>query len=222
MSYFKKLYEIGEEKVNNLRQKQSNPLKEFEEALSSLKNEMEELMKQTAEMHAVKIRSEQDLSDYKNRITEYQRKAEDIMLKMSEKGNPKSAEKAAAHALYLKKLYTQKYQEQEEQLSDIDSKISFLKENIEIMRERIDRYEDEYRFLSARYNQEPEIEAEDGYFSKSEMEKRFEKAKEQIEAQEFEASHIDKITDDLYLADKYLHDADIQDELEAIKNKIKK
>ncbi len=219
MSYLKKLYERGEERINSFKQKYGNPLQEFEDALADLHADMNELMKQAAEFNAVRIRAEQDIADYKKRADEFAKKAEDIL--KAENTNPEASEKAAAHALSMKHVYAEKAKEHEAMIPEIDEKLIFLKEHIEILQERIERYEKEYQFLKSKYQRQERKKIHD-YFYKSDIENRFEQMKEKLEKNEFDENRIEKLADDMYLADKILNENKIQDELENLKSKLNK
>ncbi len=219
MSYFKKLYDIGEEKVNSFRKKHGNPLREFEDALENLRADLTELMQQTAEFQAVKIRSEKDMLEYKTRIAEFERKAEQILAAGRESANPEAIEKAAAHALGMKRMYAEKSTSLTAQITGIDDKINFLKNSIEDMQERIAHYEKEYAFLKANY-EKAEASKPTDTDAPITPDDRFEAMKLKMDSMESEYSKLDRLADDLYLADKHLRDAEIQTELEALKQKI--
>ncbi len=218
MSYLKKLYDIGEEKVNLLRRKQTNPLHDFELALQSLRDDMSQAMKQTAEYQALKIRSESDLSEYKRRSDEFERQAEHILSASLTASQPETVEKAAAHALSLKRMYVEKTAVLNAQMKDVDEKINYLKTSIEQMQIRIEHYEKEYVFLKSKYDQSKINRVE--YEDVSDTDQKFEYLKNKLETMSEEYSKLDSLADDLYLADKHIHDAEIQNELEALKLKI--
>jgi len=86
------------------------------------------------------------------------------------------------------------------------------------MQIRIEHYEKEYVFLKSKYDQSKINRVE--YEDVTDTDQKFEYLKNKLETMSEEYSKLDSLADDLYLADKHIHDAEIQNELEALKLKI--
>ncbi len=222
MSYLKKLYKIGEEKINELRNKYQDPLKEFEKEVNNLKKDLNESKKLSAQINALRIRAEKDIESHYSKIKEYDKKANDIV-KKGQKGeiSQNAADKAALQSITLKKAYESRIETLKENIPQYDEELLKLKDTISDLKEKVYHYENELDILKTRYKLKKQKESENDLFlDDSGIISRLEKLKTKIEQHEIESDYYQKHSDEL-LEKTFDEENDVYNELEEIKKKIK-
>ncbi|MBK7867302.1 MAG: PspA/IM30 family protein [Ignavibacteriales bacterium] len=109
MSFFKRLFKIGQAEAHNVIDKLEDPIKLSEQAIRDLKQDLSMAMQAFAEVKALAIKMERDKNLYGERSLEWERKAV-LLLQRAENGQmaPQEAERLAKEALLQKEDATKK------------------------------------------------------------------------------------------------------------------
>ncbi len=219
MSYLDKLYQKGEQKINALKNKLSNPIDEFEHELKMLRAELQTGLKASARIKALLIQSEGDIEYNTQKAETLGQKASDTI--NAQDLNPKAAEKAALHMLVLKKNALAKAEVIKNSIPQLKEESEKLEEVVSHLKENIRKYEndlDDFKLKAKISTLSKEAKETEIYSSeKSETIDRLEKLKEQIERSQMD----ENLLDDSYteIASDELADKSIFEELENLKKK---
>lgn len=220
MSFFKKLYKKGEEKINELRVKYSDPVKEFGNELENLKSEHKLIKKYIAQLKAMRIRSEKDIETHLSKVNEYDTKAKEIMKKIETGEITKNiADNMALNSLNLKKAYLDRIDDLKVKIPQYDEEVQNLLEKSENYKNQIKHYQEEYDFLKT----QDEIKKrknkinENLFFDDSAIISRLEDLKKKIAENEYKADFYSKYSEKF--SDKDNTNEEINEELENLKNK---
>lgn len=220
MSFFKKLYNRGEEQVNKLRDKFYDPVDEFKNELAKLKGEHKLLDKYLAGLSAARIRAEEDIKNHIDKIEIYSNKVKDI-LAASKNGEmtKDAAEKMAMHTLSLKKAYEDRIDELKIKIPEFDEEIIILKEKVSEIKNKIKHYQTEYDFLKikAQINENNLNLRDKNFYDYSEITERLENLKKKIENSEHKDETYKKYSEK-YSEDNTLIDQ-LKNELDLLKSK---
>lgn len=103
MSFFKRLFKVGESQAHALIDKIEDPIKLTEQGIRDLKNDLTAAMTSLAEVKGVAIRTRKEADKKKNMAQDYERKAMLLLQKMQNGTmNASDAERLATEALNLK------------------------------------------------------------------------------------------------------------------------
>lgn len=223
MSYFEKFYEKGREKIDELKRKYQDPVKEFEKQVRRLKEDFETAKKTKAYFLSLKLRSEKDLNLHAKKVKEYSAKAEETIAKQH-KGelSQEAAERVAMHALTLKSAYEERITELKLKIPKYDEEISELTDKIEFLKDKVSHYESELEALKIK-NQTNTAKKEtkkDMFHDDSDALSRLEKLKQKAKELEVQSDFYEKYSDHVF--DEEFNNSKIKEELEDIKNKYKK
>jgi len=219
MGIIKKVYDKGEQVVNDIKKKTQNPLREFEKELNNLKSYLKEAESLTAHYNALKIRAEKDIPEYKKLIEKYAEKAKDAVAKAKkELISDKAAETIALNALKFKKSYENRIESLKNSIPKYDNEITLLKEKISGLRLKIEHYENEYQFLKKHAKSSGKEKISDFFYGDEGIVKRLEKLKDNLLKQNEKDDFLKSHSDDLYNG---LNDIDVTEEYENLKNNSK-
>jgi len=220
MSYLDKLYQKGEQKINELRSKASDPIAEFEAELRKLRTELQQTLKASARTKALIIQGESDVEFHENKASELTTKATEII--NSTTLEPKASESAALHILALKKNSLKKaaaikneIPKLEEESAKIEQVLTELKINIR----KFENYLDDYKLKAKIEKISREAKKVQSFVNyESDTVQKLEKLKEQMDIMQVEKDLEDENLSDLLNEDMDI-DKDIFDELEELKKK---
>ncbi len=220
MGIIRKVYDKGEEVVNEIKKKTQNPLREFEKELNNLKAYLKEAENLTAHFNALKIRAEKDIPDYKKRVAKYTKKAKEALADAKkELISEKAAETIALNALKFKKSYKNRIESLKNNIPKYDEEIILLKEKISDLRLKIEHYEAEYNFLKKHAKPSGKEKISDFFYGDEGLVKRLDKLKNNLLKQNEKDDYLKSHSDDLYDG---LDDLDVTEEYENLKSELKK
>ncbi len=220
MGIIRKVYDKGEQVVNEIKKKTQNPLREFEKELNNLKVYLKEAENLTAHFNALKIRAEKDIPDYKKRVAKYAEKAKEALEDAKkELISENAAETIALNALKFKKTYENRIDSLKINIPKYDNEIILLKEKISDLRLKIEHYEEEYKFLKKHTKPSGKEKISDFFYGDEGVVKRLDKLKNNLLNQNEKDDFLKSHSDDLYDG---LDDADVTEEYENLKSELKK
>ncbi|MCD6556953.1 MAG: PspA/IM30 family protein [Bacteroidales bacterium] len=220
MGIIRKVYDKGEQVVNEIKKKTQNPLREFEKELNNLKVYLKEAENLTAHFNALKIRAEKDIPDYKKRVAKYAEKAKEALEDAKkELISEKAAETIALNALKFKKTYENRIDSLKINIPKYDNEIILLKEKISDLRLKIEHYEEEYKFLKKHTKPSGKEKISDFFYGDEGVVKRLDKLKNNLLNQNEKDDFLKSHSDDLYDG---LDDVDVTEEYENLKSELKK
>ncbi|RLD49675.1 MAG: hypothetical protein DRI94_10645 [Bacteroidetes bacterium] len=220
MGIIRKVYDKGEQVVNEIKKKTQNPLREFEKELNNLKVYLKEAENLTAHFNALKIRAEKDIPDYKKRVAKYAEKAKEALEDAKkELISENAAETIALNALKFKKTYENRIDSLKINIPKYDNEIILLKEKISDLRLKIEHYEEEYKFLKKHTKPSGKEKISDFFYGDEGVVKRLDKLKNNLLNQNEKDDFLKSHSDDLYDG---LDDVDVTEEYENLKSELKK
>lgn len=151
MSFFKRLFKIGQAEAHNVIDKLEDPIKLSEQAIRDLKQDLSLAMQAFAEVKALAIKMERDKNLYAERSLEWERKAV-LLLQRAENGQmaPQEAERLAKEALLQKEDATKKATEAALNLERQNDAVGKLQVQVEKLRRTVQQQENELVTLKAR------------------------------------------------------------------------
>lgn len=151
MSFFKRLFKIGQAEAHNVIDKLEDPIKLSEQAIRDLKQDLSLAMQAFAEVKALAIKMERDKNLYAERSLEWERKAV-LLLQRAENGQmaPQEAERLAKEALLQKEDATKKATEAALNLERQNEAVGKLQMQVEKLRRTVQQQENELITLKAR------------------------------------------------------------------------
>lgn len=151
MSFFKRLFKIGQAEAHNVIDKLEDPIKLSEQAIRDLKQDLSLAMQAFAEVKALAIKMERDKNLYSERSLEWERKAV-LLLQRAENGQmaPQEAERLAKEALLQKEDATKKATEAALNLERQNEAVGKLQMQVEKLRRTVQQQENELVTLKAR------------------------------------------------------------------------
>ncbi|MBK6682575.1 MAG: PspA/IM30 family protein [Ignavibacteriales bacterium] len=151
MSFFKRLFKIGQAEAHNVIDKLEDPIKLSEQAIRDLKQDLSLAMQAFAEVKALAIKMERDKNLYAERSLEWERKAV-LLLQRAENGQmaPQEAERLAKEALLQKEDATKKATEAALNLERQNDAVGKLQMQVEKLRRTVQQQENELVTLKAR------------------------------------------------------------------------
>ncbi|MFO7751428.1 MAG: PspA/IM30 family protein [Desulfobacteraceae bacterium] len=138
MSFFKRLFKVGESQAHSIVEKMEDPVKMTEQGIRDLKNDLSAAMSSLAQVKGIAIRTRKEADKNKNLANDYERKAM-MLLQKIESGAMDSAEgeRLATEALNKKEENSKdaerlaaEAQEHEKRANDLQSKVNKLKGTI--------------------------------------------------------------------------------------------
>jgi phage shock protein A len=214
MGIIRKIYDKGEDTINQLKMKYQNPLREFEKEIQNLKACLKESKSLAAHINALKIRAEKDIVSHSELVLKYHKKAEDTIL--NGQSDVSAAETITLNALKLKKTYQNRIDELQIKIPLYNEELEFLKEKISDLILKIEYYEKEYEFLKKKTTIQSNFELK-LFYNDTSVISRLEKLKDSILNQK--KDFYEKESDNLYTNVKT---DDIFDEYNTLKEKLKK
>lgn len=232
MSFFKRLFKIGQAEAHNVIDKLEDPIKLSEQAIRDLKQDLSLAMQAFAEVKALAIKMERDKNLYSERSLEWERKAV-LLLQRAENGQmaPQEAERLAKEALLQKEDATKKATEAALNLERQNDAVGKLQMQVEKLRRTVQQQENELVTLKARAKTAESMKKVNKQLAGIESDSTIamlERMKQKVETDETLAqaySEMEGLNESLNTKiDKALEENSLQGDLllEDLKNKLKK
>lgn len=151
MSFFNRLFKIGQAEAHNVLDKFEDPIRMTEQGIRDLKNDLQQAMTSLAEVKAISIRTRREADNKKRLAADYERKAM-LLLQKAQTGelSMSEAERLATEALSKKEqasteaLRIGQEAERHEQMSNQ------LQANVNKIKSSVSTYENDLTTLKAR------------------------------------------------------------------------
>ncbi|MFO7885800.1 MAG: PspA/IM30 family protein [Desulfobacteraceae bacterium] len=138
MSFFKRLFKVGESQAHSIVDKMEDPVKMTEQGIRDLKKDLSAAMSSLAQVKGVAIKTRKDADRNKNLAAEYERKAMLLLQKIQKNEiDPAEGERLATEALNRKEENEKDAQRlaaealsHEQRGNDLQSKVNKLKSTI--------------------------------------------------------------------------------------------
>ncbi len=151
MSIFRRLFKIGQSEAHNLVDKLEDPIKLTEQGIRDLKKDLDASLKALAEVKALRIRSNADLSKAKFQQEDFEKKAMTLLNNAKEgKMDAAEADRLATEALKRVQQAKENGARAEAEVKKFDESIAQLDGNINKVKSNISKYENELKTLKAR------------------------------------------------------------------------
>lgn len=149
--FFRRIFSLGSAEAHSLIDKLEDPVKMTEQGIRELKQDLEQAMHNFAEVKAVVIRSERDMEKAKNGALDWERKAMALLQQgQSGKLDATKADQLAVEALARKEECNKQYTIAQQASIAQNQTVVTLQKNIEILKGRVQQYENELVTLKAR------------------------------------------------------------------------
>lgn len=151
MSLLKRLFKIGQAEAHSAVDNLEDPIKLTEQSLRDLRADLEKSLHGLAEIKALVIRTQNEITDANNRANEYETKAMQLLQKAA-KGliDSSEADRLATEAL-VKKDASEKFALNSKSIKEkYEASESQMQENINTLKSQISKWEDELKELKAR------------------------------------------------------------------------
>ncbi len=151
MSLFKRLFKIGQAEAHAAVDNLEDPIKLTEQSLRDMRADLEKSLHGLAEIKAMVIRTQNEITDANNRANEYETKAVQLLQKSAKGLLPASeADRLATEAL-VKKEASEKFALNSKAIKEkYEASESQMLENINTLKSQISKWEDELKDLKAR------------------------------------------------------------------------
>lgn len=151
MSFFKRLFKVGEAEAHSMVDKLEDPIKMTEQGIRDMKQDMDQALKALAEVKALAIRNRNDANVHRSKASEYEKKAV-MLLQSAQSGkmSPEEADRLAASALQKKEEALQAFNVASQNQKKMDAQVAQLEGKIKQMKSNISKWENESRTLKAR------------------------------------------------------------------------
>jgi phage shock protein A len=151
MSFFKRLFKMGESEAHSALDKLEDPIKLTEQGIRDLKTNLDQSMQGLAELKALAIRSRRDHDMYSEQSRTSEQKAI-MLLQKAETGqiDPAEADRLAGEMLRKKEEADQHVARLAKDVVSQENSVSKMNANIQTLKSKVSTYENELRSLKAR------------------------------------------------------------------------
>lgn len=151
MSIFRRLFKVGEAQTHSLIDSMEDPVKMSEQAIRDLKQDLGKAMESLAEVKAIAIRTRREMKNYEQQSADYEKKAM-LLLQRAQQGqlDPTESDRLATEALNKKEHADQEIARNQAEVQKYDNMTANLEAQINDLRSRISKWENELRTLKAR------------------------------------------------------------------------
>lgn len=151
MSFFKRLFKVGESEAHSIIDKMEDPIKMTEQGIRDLKNDLSAAMTSLAEVKGIAIRTRKDADKKKNLAADYERKAMLLLQKMQSGAlDAADAERLATEALNKKEECDAQAQRLGTEAQNHEQRSSQLQSQVTKLKSMITSYENDLVTLKAR------------------------------------------------------------------------
>lgn len=151
MSFFKRLFKVGESSAHAIVDKMEDPIKMTEQGIRDLKKDLQAAMTSLAEVKGIAIRTRKEADNTKKLAADYERKAM-ILLQKAQGGSMDmaEAERLATTALAKKEEYSAQSVNLAQQAEGHEKMAGSLQSNVSKIRSTVSTYENDLTTLKAR------------------------------------------------------------------------
>ena len=151
MSIFTRLFKVGQAEAHDAIGKLEDPIKMTEQGIRDMRAELDKAMQALAEVKAMSIRSQREVSTSQQRSQDYEQKAV-LLLKKAEAGDldTSEADRLATEALSRKERADQEATRLRGEQQRYQTSVAKLESNVEVLKSNISTWENELRNLQAR------------------------------------------------------------------------
>ena len=151
MSFFQRLFKVGESQAHAIIDKIEDPIKMTEQGIRDLKKDLSGAMIGLAEVKGIAIRTRKEAEKKKLLAADYERKAMLLLQKMqSGSMNQADAERLATEALNLKEENVKEGERQAQEAAAHEARSSDLQTKVNKLKSTITTYENDLITLKAR------------------------------------------------------------------------
>jgi len=151
MSFFKRIFKVGESHAHAIVDKMEDPIKMTEQGIRDLKKDLSAAMTSLAEVKGIGIRTRKEADKNKNLAADYERKAMLLMQKMQNGDMEASdAERLATEALNRKEELGQQAQRLAQEAANHENRSSELQSQVSKLKSMVTTYENDLITLKAR------------------------------------------------------------------------
>lgn len=148
---FGRLFKVVEAQTHAAIDKLEDPIKQTEQGIRDLKKDLEESLKNLAQVKAITIRLKKELEEKKQTAADYERKAI-LLLEKAQKGelSPEDGDRLASEALVKKDQATQDAVRLTQDVEKQANMTSQMEANVKQLKSQISTWENELTTLRAR------------------------------------------------------------------------
>ena len=151
MSFFKRLFKVGESSAHAIIDKMEDPIKMTEQGIRDLKRDLQAAMTSLAEVKGIAIRTRKDADNNKKAAADYERKAMMLLQKAQGGGmDMVEAERLATTALSKKEEHSGQAVRLAQEAEGHEKMASSLQSNVSKIKSTISSYENDLATLRAR------------------------------------------------------------------------
>lgn len=151
MSFFKRVFKIGEANAHDVLDKMEDPIKMTEQGIRDLKSDLQEAMQALAEVKAISIRTRKEADNNKKLAAELERKAMLLLKKAQDNTlDMADAERLATQALGKKEEYSASAARLAGEAENHEKMVSKLQANVNKIKSTVSTYENDLTTLKAR------------------------------------------------------------------------
>lgn len=151
MSFFNRLFKIGQSQAHAALDKFEDPIRMTEQGIRDLKNDLQKAMTSLAEVKGIAIRTRKDSEDKKRLAADYERKAM-LLLQKAQKNelDPSEADRIATEALAQKENLAAESLRLAQEAERHEQMAATLQANVNKIKSTITSYENDLTTLRAR------------------------------------------------------------------------
>jgi phage shock protein A len=151
MSFFKRLFKVGQSEVHSMVDKIEDPIRMTEQGIRDLKKDLQGAMTSLAEVKGIAIRTRREADNNKKLAADYERKAMRLLQKMQAgELDQAEAERIAGEALSRKENHAKDAVRFSEEAGRHEQMASTLQANVNKIKSSITSYENDLATLKAR------------------------------------------------------------------------
>ncbi|MBI9088985.1 MAG: PspA/IM30 family protein [Desulfobacterium sp.] len=151
MSFFKRLFKVGESQAHSVIDKMEDPIKMTEQGIRDLKTDLTAAMTSLAEVKGIGIRTRKEADKKKNLAQDYERKAMLLLQKMQGgQMDPADAERLATEALNRKEECAKDAERLAGEATGHETRAADLQGKVSKLKSTVTSYENDLITLKAR------------------------------------------------------------------------
>lgn len=151
MSIFNRLFKVGQAEAHDVISKLEDPIKLTQQGIRDMRAELDKAFQAMAEVKAMKIRAQRDVSNAEQQSQDYEQKAV-LLLKKAETGDLETSEadRLATEALNRKERADQEASRLQGEQQRYEASVQKLESNVDVLKSNISTWENELKSLEAR------------------------------------------------------------------------
>lgn len=151
MSFFRRLFKIGQSEAHSIVDKLEDPIKMTEQGIRDLRVDLQKAMTSLAEVKAIAIRTRKQADSKKRLAADYERKAMLLLQKMQSGSlSANEAERLATEALSKKESYANEAVRLANEAAHHEKMAGTLQANVRKLKTNVSKYQNDLITLKAR------------------------------------------------------------------------